>query len=62
MAEINLMDLYPRSKRPIDERGKLATEKHRAIASQLGLVCSDGDRLHSHGGRYYRPRESGRIL
>jgi len=29
MAEVNLLDRYPSSKRPIDERGKLITEEHR---------------------------------
>jgi len=32
MAEINLLERYPRSKRPINERGTVMTEEHRAIA------------------------------
>ena len=54
--EINLLDLYPRSKRPIEERGKLVTEEHRRIARQFGKEYFDGDRLYGYGGYYYHPR------
>ena len=54
--EINLLDLYPRSKRPIEERGKLVTEEHRKIARQFGKEYFDGDRLYGYGGYYYHPR------
>ena len=54
--EINLLDLYPRSKRPIEERGKLVTEEHRKIARQFGEEYFDGDRLYGYGGYYYHPR------
>ncbi len=50
MAEINLLDLYPRSKRPIEERGKLVTEGHRKIARQFGKEYFDGERLYGYGG------------
>ncbi|MBI4317884.1 MAG: class I SAM-dependent methyltransferase [Chloroflexi bacterium] len=50
------MDLYPRSKRPIDERGRLVTEEHRAIARQFGKEYFDGDRLYGYGGYQYHPR------
>ncbi len=56
MAEINLMDRYPRSKRPIDERGNLITEEHRRIARQFGKEFFDGDRLYGYGGYSYHPR------
>ncbi|MBC8457653.1 MAG: class I SAM-dependent methyltransferase [Deltaproteobacteria bacterium] len=56
MAEVNLLDLYPRSKRPIEERGKLITEEHREIARQFGKEYFDGDRLYGYGGYYYHPR------
>ena len=56
MAEVNLLDLYPRSKRPIEERGKLVTEEHREIARQFGKEYFDGDRLYGYGGYYYNPR------
>jgi len=56
MGEINLMDQYPRSKRPIEERANLITEKHRAIARQFGKEFFDGDRLYGYGGYSYHPR------
>lgn len=56
MAEVNLLDLYPRSKRPIEERGKLVTEEHRKVARQFGKEYFDGDRLYGYGGYYYHPR------
>jgi ubiquinone/menaquinone biosynthesis C-methylase UbiE len=56
MAEINLLDRYPRSSRPIDERGKLITEEHREIARQFGQEYFDGDRLYGYGGYNYHPR------
>ena len=56
MAEINLMRNYPRSKRPIEERGRLITEEHRAIARQFGKEYFDGDRLYGYGGYCYHSR------
>jgi len=56
MAEINLMDRYPRSKRPIDERAKLITEEHRLVARQFGKEFFDGDRFYGYGGYSYHPR------
>lgn len=56
MAEINLLDLYPRSSRPIEERGKLITEEHRRTARQFGEDYFDGDRLFGYGGYGYHPR------
>ena len=55
-SEINLLDLYPRSKRPIDERAKLVTEAHRGIACQFGKEYFDGDRMYGYGGYYYNER------
>jgi SAM-dependent methyltransferase len=54
--EINLLDLYPRSKRPIEERGKLVTEEHRAVARKFGKEYFDGERLYGYGGYGYHPR------
>lgn len=54
--EINLMDRYPRSKRPIDERAKLITEEHRAVARQFDERFFDGDRLTGYGGYAYNAR------
>ena len=56
MTEINLMDRYPRSKRPIEERGALITEEHRRVARQFGKEFFDGDRLYGYGGYRYHPR------
>ncbi len=56
MGEVNLLDLYPKSKRPIEERGRLITEEHRLIASKFGKEYFDGDRLTGYGGYSYDPR------
>lgn len=56
MTEINLLDKYPRSKRPIDDRAKLITEEQRRVAAQFGKEFFDGDRLYGYGGYYYHPR------
>lgn len=56
MAEINLLDQYPRSKRPIEERGKQVTEEHRKIGRLFGREYFDGDRLFGYGGYNYNPR------
>lgn len=56
MSEINLMDRYPRSQRPIEARGELITEEHRRIARQFGKDFFDGDRLYGYGGYSYHPR------
>jgi ubiquinone/menaquinone biosynthesis C-methylase UbiE len=54
--EIDLMDLYPKSKRPIDERGSQITEEHRRVARQFGKDFFDGERLFGYGGYSYHPR------
>ncbi len=56
MAEINLLDQYPRSKRPIDERGTQVKEEHRKVARLFGKEYFDGDRLFGYGGYNYHPR------
>lgn len=56
MAEVNLLDRYPRSNRPIEERGRLVTDSHRQIARQFGREYFDGDRLYGYGGYSYHPR------
>ena len=48
--------MYPRSKRPIEERGNMVTEEHRKIARQFGQEYFDGDRLYGYGGYGYHPR------
>ena len=54
--EINLLEYYPKSKRPIEERGNLVTEKDRAIARKFDSEYFDGDRLTGYGGYSYSPR------
>ena len=54
--EINLLDLYPRSKRPIDERGALVTVENKNIAKQFGQEYFDGDRMYGYGGYRYQER------
>lgn len=56
MAEINLMDRYPKSSRPIEARGRDLTEEHRAAARRFGKSYFDGDRLTGYGGYHYHPR------
>lgn len=56
MAEINLLDQYPRSQRPVEDRAKLLTKAHRQIANQFGKEYFDGDRLYGYGGYHYHPR------
>jgi len=56
MAEINLLDRYPVSKRPIAERGDQITEEHRRIARKFGKDFFDGDRLIGYGGYGYHSR------
>jgi len=54
--EIDLLDLYPKSKRPIDERAKLIREEDRAVARKFDVGYFDGDRLTGYGGYNYSPR------
>ena len=54
--EINLLDRYPTSQRPVDERAKLITDEHRATAREFGAGFFDGDRLTGYGGYNYHPR------
>lgn len=56
MPETNLLDQYPRSKRPIDERSAQVKDSDREIARQFGREYFDGDRLHGYGGYSYHPR------
>lgn len=54
--EVNLLDKYPHSNRPIEERGKLVSEDHRAVAREFGKEYFDGERLYGYGGYAYHPR------
>ena len=54
--EINLLEFYPVSNRPIDERGDQVSETDRAIARKFDIEYFDGDRLTGYGGYSYHPR------
>lgn len=54
--EINLMDQYPCSKRPVEQRGVQVTETDRGRARKFGQEYFDGDRLFGYGGYAYHPR------
>lgn len=56
MTEINLLDRYPRLKRPISERANTVTDEHRRVARLFGRDYFDGDRLYGYGGYEYHPR------
>jgi ubiquinone/menaquinone biosynthesis C-methylase UbiE len=55
MAEINLMDQYPRTKRSLAQRQEV-TDHDRQLACQFGRDYFDGDRKHGYGGYSYQPR------
>ena len=57
MGEINLLDTYPRTRRPIAQvRGKGRSEESRVIAKQFGEEYFDGTRERGYGGYYYDGR------
>ena len=56
MSEINLLDLYPRAKRPIAERAQTVTETDRSVARQFGKSFFDGERRQGYGGFRYDGR------
>lgn len=56
MSEINLLELYPRSRRPIDARAATMTDADRELSSRFGKDYFDGDRKHGYGGYNYHPR------
>jgi SAM-dependent methyltransferase len=55
VREINLLDLYPRARRNIDERAA-AVPFQREIARQFGREYFDGDRTQGYGGYRYDGR------
>lgn len=56
MAEIDLLDRYPRAKRNVDERKNTITEEDRRIAKQFGKDYFDGHRNRGYGGYRYDGR------
>ncbi len=61
-CEINLMDLFPRSEKSVDERASLITDEHRRIAREFGHEYFDGSRLQGYGGYHYHPRFWGGVV
>lgn len=56
MAEINLLEKYPRSKRPIDERAAQRTQEDICMAKRFGKEYFDGPRTQGYGGYCYYPK------
>jgi|SRR5262245_12857618 len=55
MSEVNLLDAYPRTKRPIAER-EAAVPRERSVAQQFGPEYFDGERTQGYGGYRYDGR------
>jgi SAM-dependent methyltransferase len=55
MREVNLLDTYPRSKRPIAQRHAAVAEQ-QAAARLFGREYFDGDRTQGYGGYRYDGR------
>jgi SAM-dependent methyltransferase len=53
--EVNLLDRYPRAKRPLQEN-RSASDEFRRIARQFGEQYFDGDRTTGYGGYRYDGR------
>src|SRR3989338_5028126 len=56
MAEINLLELYPHTKRNLENRQSGKNPQVQHIARQFGKEYFDGDRLYGYGGYHYHPR------
>lgn len=53
--EVNLLDHYPRARRPLQEN-RSASNEYRRIARQFGEAYFDGDRTTGYGGYRYDGR------
>ncbi len=56
MAEINLLENYPKAQRKVFERGQEKTEEDRCIGRKFSQEYFDGDRRFGYGGYNYNPR------
>lgn len=54
--EVNLMDVYPKSNRPVDERFKTVTVADRVAARHFEKEYFDGTRNQGFGGYNYNPK------
>jgi SAM-dependent methyltransferase len=52
MAEINILDSFPKAQRKVEDR----TEKNKLIARRYDKEFFDGDRINGYGGYYYDGR------
>jgi SAM-dependent methyltransferase len=55
VAEVNLLDAYPRTRRPIAAR-EAAVARERAVARRFGREYFDGERTQGYGGYRYDGR------
>jgi SAM-dependent methyltransferase len=55
VSEVNLLDRYPRSKRPIAQR-ETAVPRERDVAKRFGREYFDGERTQGYGGYRYDGR------
>jgi SAM-dependent methyltransferase len=55
VTEINLLDRYPRSRRPIAQR-EASVPRERDVAKQFGREYFDGERTQGYGGYRYDGR------
>lgn len=56
MAELNLLEKYPTSKRNLDERQDRVDDSVREVSRRYGKDYFDGDRIFGYGGYNYHPR------
>lgn len=56
MAEINLLDKLPKSKRNLNARATAKTDEHVRISREYGEVYFDGPREYGYGGYRYDGR------
>lgn len=56
MAEINLLEEYPKLDRDVESRFKQVTEEDKKIAKQFGEDFFDGPRIRGYGGYVYDGR------
>ncbi len=56
MAEINLLENYPKTKRNLDERQIQKNLEIQNVARRFGREFFDGDRKYGYGGYSYQPR------
>ncbi|MBV9578171.1 MAG: class I SAM-dependent methyltransferase [Chloroflexi bacterium] len=55
MSEVNLLDRYPRSRRPIAQR-EASVPRERDVAKRFGREYFDGERTQGYGGYRYDGR------